>query len=175
MADVDVGSETFGAFADLDFANLFLSADVLRATAWALRNDDARGRGLVSATRMLLALPWCEAPPALDAPVPEVVQQVTAMLAADLLEKPKLFRDGSGNSNVKSAGAASAKVEFFRPVEGGPPIPVDLWNQLVQAGLVGCVAADGFAAPLVSGAWAGCRPLGGRWPDDWPIACEDHD
>lgn len=179
MARIDIGVETYDSFADIDFADLFLLGDVLRAAGWALRNEDAKGRGLVSATRMIMGLPWCvdpvPQPTDADADIPAAVKEVTAQLAADLLAKPRLFSDASGNSNVKSARAGSAAVEFFRPVEGGPPIPVELWNRLVREGLVGCVTADGFEAPFVSGAWAGRRPLGGRCADDWPVAEQDHD
>jgi hypothetical protein len=170
MADVDIGTETYQAFIELDDADTYLAGDVARATGWALLNPDAKGRALVSATRMLLALPFCEA-----APDP-VLQDVTAMLAADLAAKPRLFADASGNSNVKSAKAGSASVEFFSPVDGGPPLPRALWNRLLAAGLV-CLGSDtsGLDGALVSGISGGCRPLGGRLPWDWPLAAQDYD
>jgi hypothetical protein len=178
MADVDIGSDTYQAFADLEFADLYLAADVARSAAWALKNDDAKGRGLVSATRTMLSLPWCAAVPdpadVQVSPIPEV----TAMLAADLLAKPRLFADASGNSNVKSAKAGSAQVEFFSPVDGGPPIPTALWTMLLNAGLV-CLGSvtdssvnDG---PIITGISDGCRAYGGRPPWDWPVAAEDCD
>lgn len=174
MATVDIGDEVFDVFGDLFEADSYLTGDVLRGPAWLRLTPDSKGRGLVSATRMMLALPWCADPPTIDA-APQLVREVSFMLGADLVTRPKLFQDASGNSNVKSAGAGSAKVEFFRPVEGGPPLPVELWNLLVRAGLVGCVAVDGFELPFVSGASPGPRPLGGRCANDWPVACEDHD
>lgn len=174
MATVDVGSETYDAFADLDFANVFLAGDVARATAWAARTDDEKGRGLVSASRMLATLPWCDTVPPFDA-VPEVVAEVTAMLAADLLASPKLFSDASGNSNIKSVKAGSAQVDFFSPVRGGPPIPLSLWNRLLVANLV-CFGSSAIVldGPYVSGISDGCRPLAGRYQWDWPIATADY-
>jgi hypothetical protein len=177
MATVPIGGEDYEAFADVAFADNYLAADVLRAGPWATRNADAKGRGLVSATRMLLTLPWCEDVPdptvEQDSPIPEV----TAELAADLLAKPRLFADASGNTNVKSAKAGSAQVEFFSPVEGGPPIPKALWDKLLAAGLV-CLGTDEVTindAPYASGLCGGYRPTYGRFPWDWPIACEDYD
>lgn len=179
MATVTIGAADYDAFEDIAGADAYLGGDILRATAWALLNDDAKGRALVSATRMLLALPWCDTPPdpAVD-PAPAVVQEVTAMLAADLAAKPKLFADASGNSNIKSAKAGSAQIEFFSPVDGGPPLPKALWDQLLAAGLV-ClglgdtdVTLDG-AVP--HGTSDGCRPLYGRYEWDWPIASADYD
>ena len=125
---------------------------------------------------MLLALPWCDAAPAFD-DAPQVVADVTAMLAADLLAKPRLFADASGNSNVKSAKAGSAQVEFFSPVSGGPPLPRALWDLLDSAGLV-CLGGGEFSTndgPFVSGSDYAVRPLYGRLPWDWPVAAEDYD
>lgn len=175
MPTVDVGNEVFDVFGDLFEADSYLTGDVLRAAAWLPRTDDDKGRGLASATRMLLIMPWCIDPPPTIELAPDPVKEASFMLAADLLANPDLFRDATGDSNIRSVGAGSARVEFFRPVEGGPPIPIDLWNRLVRAGLVGCVSADGFEAPFVSGAWPGPRPLGGRCADDWPVAEQDYD
>lgn len=177
MAVVPIGGQNFDAYTSVAEADVFLAGDVARAAAWALQNPDAKGRGLVSASRMILQLPWCldPAPLPTDAAVPDEVKQVTAMLAADLLAKPRLFSNASGNSNVKSAKAGSAQVEFFAPVGGAPPIPMALWTVLKNAGLVGCVDAGEISGfPFVSGAQGECRPLGGRYGCDWPTAEQDY-
>lgn len=176
MVKVTIGSDEYDSFATVAFADTYLGADVARATGWALRNPDTKARGMVSATRMLFEMPWCDGVPDLDA-APDVVQEVTAMLAADLLSKPKLFADASGNTNIKSAKAGSAQVEFFFPVQGGPPLPVALWRMLLNADLMcpsdttGTVNGD----PYVSGLCGGCRPYEGRPAWDWPIAACDYD
>jgi hypothetical protein len=166
---VEIGEFEFDALTTVDNASRFLAGDVARATIWALKQADPRARGIVSATRMLLTLPWCGTPPDPTAPEqPDVVQEVTAMLACDLLAKPKLFADASGNSNIKSAKAGSAQVEFFAAVEGGPPIPSALWKMLLAAGLLCPPGADddgANAGAYVSGASDGCRPYEGRYAD----------
>lgn len=176
MVKVLIGANEYDSFVAVAEADLFLAGDVTRATAWALRNDDAKARGLISATRMLVAMPWCDGVPDFDA-APAVVKDVTAMLAADLLAKPKLFADATGNSNIKTVKAGSAQVEFFAPVAGGPPLPMALWNLLMAADLM-CPGKDAGTendGPFVSGISGGCRPLGGRWPWDWPVASQDYD
>lgn len=176
MPTITLGGNEYDAFTDAAAATIYLAGDVLRAAGWATRNPDAQSRGLISATRQLLALPWCEGmAPTFDA-VPPVVAEVTAMLAADLLAKPKLFTDATGNSNVKNVKAGSAQVEFFRPVDGGKPLPLQLWNMLNAAGLVclGTGAASPLEGAYVSGISDGCRPLAGRYPWDWPIASQDY-
>lgn len=177
MATVTIGATDYDAFEDIAGADEYLAGDIARATAWALLNDDSKGRALVSATRMMLSLSWCEeAPdPAVDqaSPIPEVA----SMLAADLAAKPKLFADASGNSNIKSAKAGSASIEFFSPVDGGPPLPKALWDLLANAGLV-CLGTDTdgtLEGAIPHGTSDGCRPLYGRYPWDWPIASADYD
>lgn len=175
---VDIGADTFDVYADTDFADLFLAGDVLRAAGWAIRNPEAKARGLVSATRMLRRMPWTVVPAPLPTDDPEnaVVQEVTAMLAADLLAKPRLFSDAATTSNVKSVKAGSASVDFFSPVRDGPPMPRVLWDMLVAANLVGLLDGDdGSGPPFVTGNDRPCRPLGGRWQTDWLCAEQDYD
>ena len=178
MVKITIGSAEYDSYISVDGADEYLAADIARAGAWATRNADTKARALVSSTRMMVDLPWCDAVPGFDdaaSPVPEV----TAMLAADLAAKPALFADASGNSNIKVAKAGSASVEFFSPVSGGAPIPKALWDKLNAAGLV-CLPSNGVDGQLpndgaiVTGA-DGCRPTWGRYPWDWPIASEDYD
>ena len=176
---VTIGSTDYDAFNDIAGADEYLGADISRATAWALLNDDSKGRALVSATRLMLTLPWCDTAPDPAVDQAEPVPSVAAMLAADLAADPSLFADASGNSNVKIAQAGSARVEFFSPVEGGPPIPKALWDRLAAADLV-CLNGTSDMDPTLDGAiphgTSDCaRPLGGRYPWDWPIASEDYD
>lgn len=177
MVTLTLGANDYEAFSSVEDADQYLAGDVQRAAGWALRDDAAKKRGLISATRMLLTLPWVLAVPdpavVQDAPLPEI----TAQLAADLLTSPKLFSDASGQSNIKSVKAGSAQVDFFSPVRGGPPIPLALWRRLLAAGLV-TTGLDGVMlneGPFVSGISDGCRPLYGRPPWDWPVAAEDYD
>lgn len=180
MATITLGGSDYPSFTSRADATVFLAGDIVRATPWALLNDDAQDRALISATRMLLGLPWCgDTPdPADDAGTPELVKDVTAMLASDLASKPKLFLDATGDSAVKSVKAGSAQVEFFHPITGGPPLPKALWMLLLNAGLV-CLHSSGSAVndgAFVSGIMgSGCRPLGGRPAWDWPVACSDYD
>lgn len=175
MVDVTIGSNDYQGFTSVEKADEHLAADISRADAWAELDEDRKGRGIISATRVMLGLPWIEeAPdPAEDqaSPIPEVC----AELAADLIAKPKLMADASGNSNIKSVKAGSATVDFFSPVAGGPPIPRALWDRLVAAGLVGLESSSGTAvgAPETFGGGE-CRPLSGRYPWDWPIAEQDY-
>lgn len=179
MPTITIGGNPYDSYEDVAGANEYLAADVMRADAWEALTDPLKGRALVSATRMMMTLPWCDEVPDptvdQDSPIPEVC----AMLAADLAAKPKLFADASGNNAIKSVGAGSARVEFFYPTEGGPPIPSQLWDMLYNAGLVCLSDADGDSTtddgPYVSGICGGVRPLGGRYPWDWPIAEADYD
>lgn len=179
MAKVTIGAAEYDAFDTVAGADVYLAADVARSAAWALRNADAKARGLVSATRVLLAQNWCDtAPDPAGAETPAVVKEVAAELAADLLTTPTLLSDASGNSNVKVAKAGSAQVEFFSPVDDRPPLPRAMWDRLTAAGLV-CAGGVGDLDVTLDGAQpfgtcGGPRPLGGRNSWEWPVTSEDY-
>jgi len=176
MAVVTINSVNYEGFTTIALADAYLAADVVRAAPWTALTEDNKGRALISATRLLLAMPWCETAPDPTEAQEEPIPSVNAMLAADLAAKPKLFADASGDSNVKSVKAGSAQVEFFSPVDGGPPLPLALWNLLLAADLVCLGGAGGsvFAGPEPFGTCGGLRPLNGRYPFDWPIASSDY-
>lgn len=168
--DVIIDTVTFDCLADVAYADAFLLGDVQRATAWASRTTTVKGRGLVSATRAMLNLPWNEGmapdPAGADEDIPTVVKDVCSMYASDIISKPRLYSDAGTNSNIKLAKAGSAQVEFFRPVSGGPPFPTALWGMLVAAGLVGMPVSDGSGeGPYITGISGGHRPLYGRYGD----------
>lgn len=118
MATVEIAGEDYPSYIELDDADLYLAADALRADAWALLDDERKGQGLVSATRLLQRQSWVAGePPATDDALP-AVQAATALLAADITAKPALGDSAATASNVKAVGAGSARVEFFRPTEG---------------------------------------------------------
>jgi hypothetical protein len=172
-ATVDIGAETYDVYADVDFADIYLAADVLRADFWAsLTTAGDKERPLVSATRLLQRLQWKDGVPDITAP-PEVVKAATALLAADIAALPKLGDSGSTSSNVKAVGAGSARVEFFRPVEGSPlpSAAFDLLRDLLGVGDSSDPALDNTAYGS-----SGCYPsrfdprdyeqIGRTWPQE---------
>lgn len=168
MASVVILGNSYPSYESVTDADLFLAADVKRATAWAVRTTDQKGQGLAGATRLLMQISWCGGTvPDIDAP-PLAVADATAMLAADGLLKPSLFSSPSGNSNIKVAKAGSVQVEYFRPVDTAAPLPDDIWALLTSAGLVGCPPDpspdDG---PYASGLYDGCGPRPGSCCDGW--------
>ena len=122
MASVDIGDYNYDVFADVDFADEYLAGDILRGPIWLVLPADQKPVALVSATRLLLRQSWRDGPPSFDDP-PLVVQQATAILAADMAAKPASVDSAGGGSNVKSVGAGSAKVEFFAPVSSTGDLP----------------------------------------------------
>lgn len=175
MASVTIGSNNYPSYSSVADADAYLAGDAIRAASWALRNADAKARGLVTATRILQALAWCSTAPDVDNP-PPVVVDVTALLAADGLANPRVFSNPSGSlpRGVKSASAGKAAVEFFGPIglAGTPthPLPDGLWSMLKAAGLVGCTAGptanDGPFVSGISGGDCDRWPYGGVFYDD---------
>jgi hypothetical protein len=177
MATVTIDGSDYQAFQTVPGADVYLAADYSRAAGWAALSADQKGQALVSATRLMLLLPWVgDTPdPAVDqdSPIPEVA----SMLAADIAAKPALMADASGASNIRSVQAGSARVEFFSPSDSGLPIAQALWDLLLAADLIaGPAEGDiAFGAPYPHGTSEGVRPLYGRYPWDWPIAAQDYD
>jgi hypothetical protein len=173
MADVDISSETYGSFASVEEADLYLAADALRAFAWAALDDDAKGRGLVTASRLLLRMHWLIAIPAYSDPLPDALRDAACLLAADIVAKPELGDKASSDSNIRSAKAGSASVEFFRPVTGTFPLPHAVLLMLdgiigypddLSAGsdvYVGGLNGDCCHAPGVT------LDVSRYWPDRW--------
>lgn len=177
MPMITLGGKDYPSFASVEFADDHLAADMVRAPVWDALDDDGKKRALITATRKMLTLPWCGTAPDPTVDQDEPIPSVTAELAADLVANPDLAADASGNSNIKRAKAGSAEVEFFSPVDGNAPLPSALWGQLMAAGLM-CPNGSGgdmiLDGALPSGTCGGNRPLGGRYPWDWPIAEEDY-
>lgn len=178
MATVTIGTNTYDSFESVDDADEFLAADASRADAWDGYTTDQKGRGLVSATRRLLAIQWCDGVPDIKNP-PQAVADATAMYAADILADPDLVSASAtaagGNGAIKRAQAGSASVEYFAnfsaSVTGG--LPASIWDYLRAAGLVGCAGDDSFGGPYVGGIryhshfepdCAPCDPRDGVWP-----------
>jgi hypothetical protein len=116
---VTINGTDYPAYADVAYATQFLNADAARAAPWTATSVDDQGRGLVTATRVLLSLNWqAGAPPSLD-DAPDNVKQAVSILAADIAAKPTTGDGSSGGSNIKAVGAGSARVEFFAPVAAG--------------------------------------------------------
>lgn len=178
MAEITLGTNTYDSFASVEYADEYLAADMVRGPIWEALDDNGKKRALITATRKMLTLPWCGTAPDPTVDQDEPIPSVTAMLAADLAANPDLAADASGNSNIKRAKAGSAEVEFFSPVDGLPPLPSSLWGILMGADLM-CPNGNGgddliLDGALPSGTCGGNRPLGGRYPWDWPIAEEDY-
>jgi hypothetical protein len=172
---VDIGAETYDVYADVDFADIYLAADVLRSPIWdALTVAGDKEKALVTATRLLTRLQWKDGVPDITAP-PAEVQQAAALLAADIAAQPKLGDSASSGSNVKSVGAGPARVEFFRPVEGNvlPSAAFDLLRDLLGLPLS---TSDDPSLDNVAFGSSGCYPSrfdprdydqiggGGRYP-----------
>ena len=97
MASVTIGTTDYPSYSSVADADAYLAADAVRAAAWALRNPDAKARGLVTATRLLQALTWCGTAP-------------------DVADPPAVVVPGTG------AGKVTLQVDDWT-VTGGPMNP----------------------------------------------------
>ncbi len=150
MATVDIDGNDFPVYADVDFADIYLSGDAQRAVAWAARDATSKARGLISGTRLLQRLCWTDGVPSTDDPVLAAIAEATSLMAADILAKPSLGDSASTATDVKRAKAGPAEVEFFRNFES-TPLPTAAWQILLDTGLLCESAGITDSSPYISG------------------------
>jgi hypothetical protein len=162
LFDVAIANVDYEAFAAIDFADEYLGADV-NAAAWRAATADAKGRDLVTATRILKAQDW-RAGVDQDPVFLIAIQEATAELAAQIEGGLDASNSNGTPSNVKRIKAGSVEQEFFQTDPSDtPPLPVPVWR-IVRRWIDG--GADIGLAGSASFGTGGCsiteRPLGGR-------------
>lgn len=150
MATVDIDGNDYAVYADVDFADIYLAGDALRASIWAQLDAVGKARALISATRLLQRLCWTDGVPATTDPVLEAIANATSLMAADIAGKPSLGDSGDTATNLKRAKAGPAEVEFFRNFDS-TPLPTAAWQILLDTGLL-CESSGIFdGGPYISG------------------------
>lgn len=162
MTTLQIGSSTFDVYADLADANEYAIA-AFHATAWLVATDDKKKQALVTATRILDRQKWqgsktggsaqlpawprsgITSPPIpSDSVVPDQVIEATIELAIALVNGSTVQDDQSTANKIRSAGAGSANVSFFRGAEGEPlRFPLIVW-ELIGQWLGGVGSIGGF-------------------------------
>lgn len=171
LTNLDVGGESYVAYATEAEADVYLAVDPVRGSAWAaLTAGDPKESLLVAATRRLDLLAWQgektgggaqenawprtglqypDGTPIPDNEVPIEVENACILLAGSINITPSDAEAATSGSNRKRLKAGSAEIEFFRP-ELGKALQDETAFKLVQPFLE---AAAGSAAlgPLASG------------------------
>lgn len=167
IVTIDIDGNTYQSYATVADADERLLVDASRGVAWGKLTPRARGVALVGATRRLDLMDWAGAKAGGDdsqelawprtgvtypdgtavasVGVPSAVRDATILLAGTMVTVPAAGDAGSSSSNIKSVGAGSARVEFFRPTQG-----VALRDETAYALLAPFLAAT--AGGVVSGA-----------------------
>lgn len=112
---VDIGSDTYTSYADLDTADTYLAASVTVA-GWADATDDNKGKALVSATRLLNRQIWADGYTTFDERL--AVQDIVNACC----ELAGMFIDGSTDpltssstvQTTQSLKAGTVQITYFR-------------------------------------------------------------
>ena len=155
MGQVTVAGTTVLTFGTLAAADTYFKT-ALGGTGWLGASSGDRAKALVSATRWLTRLGVTDgtsalAPSANDVGVPtDVMLGAYELSDALLLDVEQQAKQGTG-SNVKSVGAGSTRVEFFRSTtDTAPPLPLVAWQLLApylpgqSGGVLGTAGAEAF-------------------------------
>lgn len=130
MATVDIGSESYDSFADVDFADVYIAADPISADGWGDLGDDGKGQLLVTATRVLKRQDWRDGVPSFSA-TPDPIREATVEFAAALVAGYDLAVPAASVLPVRRQKAGPVEVEYFRdldnPAYRPPPLPPAVW------------------------------------------------
>ena len=125
MGTVTISGVQTTTFGDVTGASNYHRVGFSGASFIALSTTD-KGKTLISATRYLTVLWWCdeqdnEVIPTVDeSGVPEEVINGAYELALAITNDPSIIDTGeSGGTNTKRLKAGSAEIEFFRPEDAG--------------------------------------------------------
>ena len=166
LTTLAIGGSTYTSYASEAEADAYLAVDPIRCDAWMAVPPSRRAGYLVAATRRLDLLQWAgkrvdaeqltewprtgatDAGVAVDsADVPQSVEDACILLAGSIAMDPAAAGAGTSGSNIRSVGAGSTKVEFFRRTRG-----VSLQDETAFALVAGLLAGAGSGASLYGGA-----------------------
>lgn len=135
MVQITHAGITFEVYANIQTAENYLFGSIELLEAWAaIRNNDLKARGLITATRQLDSLQWPgvrasntqplawprtgvtdRAGQAVDPnTVPDAIINASILLAARLISAPSLSARRVSQGNVRRVRAGTAEVQFFR-------------------------------------------------------------
>jgi hypothetical protein len=152
MPQVSIGSDDYLSYADLDTADTYLAASVTVA-GWADATDDAKGRALVSATRLLDRQTWIEGYTTFDAraAVQAIVDACCELAGLFIDGTTDVLTSSTTEQSTKSLKAGSVAIEYFRQNPAlAARFPTNV-QELIGPYLAGSSAAASIAAPYAGG------------------------
>jgi hypothetical protein len=138
ISTITINSVDYTSYASVIEANEYLAVDPVRMSQWDTLDADQKGSNLVAATRRLDQLNWeglkvapsqenawprsgvtdKEGNPVSSTGVPLDLENACILLAGSIALDSAASQAGGSGSNIKSVGAGSARVDFFRPTDG---------------------------------------------------------
>jgi len=162
MAEVDVGTETYEVYADLDTADLYAGA-ALHGTTYRDASNDDKGRALTTATRTLdrqrwkgvktdelQTLAWPRTNTGVEGvdvdEVPLNIINASIELAFALLDGSEVQNQQTTAERVRSMSAGSVSISHFRGIDNPTRFPL-IVQELIRDYLAGSLGVDeGFYA-----------------------------
>lgn len=168
IVHIEIGGNTYAAYASVDAADAYLLVDPVRGIIWEALAEDRRGAALVAASRRLdmltfpgrpteadqerkwprIGVSYADGRPVSGTVVPKEVEEATILLAGTIAAKPGAAGAGGSGANFKRLKAGSAEVEYFTSTKGKPLADEAAWDILQNAGLIG---GSSFGSALAAG------------------------
>lgn len=115
MATVSIGSDDYTSYADQDTADTYLAASVT-VVGWATASDDTKGKGLVSATRLLDRQKWATGYTTFDerVAIPAIVDACCELAGMFVDGSTDPLSTSSTQQTIKDLKAGSVQITYFR-------------------------------------------------------------
>jgi len=131
IGTITINTTDYDVYISVAEADIYLQADLKRASDWQELGTEEKGQAIITATRRLDRLNWqgdrsvssqvLEWPrdiSGLDENPPQELFDATAVLAADIFADNEVAETRDGETNVSSVKAGSVSVDFFTTKEG---------------------------------------------------------
>jgi len=170
MALIELAGNEYESYASIEAADIYLAADANLFALWAAAPTDTKARALITSTRYLQTLGWCDGVPSID-DVNPIVLQSTVLLSAKVAQTPGFIESLGSGDNIRRVRAGSAEVEFFQATIA-QALPTQILRQLsgMLSGQFGPSGTDGADSATLAA--IGSPHDGGANADVCPQACE---
>ena len=150
MKTVDIGAETYSAYADADDADAYLAASIHAGTTWSGASTTTKAQALVTATRILDRQKWLAAyDTQAERFAVQAVLDASCEMALALVDGSDFQTEQTTAQKLQSIKAGSVALTYFRGAEGRPHRFPTIVNELLRDYLAG--GGDTTLMPVATG------------------------
>ena len=152
MKTIDIGADSYLAYADVEDADTYLGAAFHAGTDWSGASETSKGQALVTATRILDRQRWADAyDTQAEREVVGDIVNASIEMALSLIQGSDVQTAQSTGQALQSIRAGSVALTYFRGAEGKPHRFPTIVNELLRDYLAGADFSIGMTATGADG------------------------